>query len=95
MASGEPNAPKIVPAHLSLLAIYNPSLGTTDETFKEQIVFYYSEDVKRRKSKSLGAENIGETGGKDAQKDENEKLRQIGLAQGMVSFARYVDALEI
>ncbi|RPA85434.1 hypothetical protein BJ508DRAFT_411857 [Ascobolus immersus RN42] len=61
--------PKIVqttPAQLASFTIYNPSLGPTDETLEQQIVFDTS-----RKSQSL-----------------NEKLRQIGLAQGMVEFAR-------
>lgn len=76
---------KVVPAQLSFLGIYNPSLGNTDETFRNQVVFYYSKAAKARPKGD----------GKDANHDrelreeENEKLRQIGLAQGMVNFARY------
>lgn len=77
--------PKVVPACLSFLAIYNPSLGESDDTFHNQIVFYYSRAAKAR----------ARLRGKNAQADEelreqeNEKLRQVGLAQGMVGFARY------
>lgn len=77
--------PNVVPAQLSFLAIYNPSLGTSDETFHDQLVFYYSKATKARTKIE----------GKDAQAErklrelENEKLRQVGLAQGMVGFARY------
>lgn len=61
----------ITPAALSFLAIYNPSLGPTDETVHDQIVFYTS-----RKGNVVTS---------------NDKLRQIGLAQGIVEFARYVN----
>lgn len=77
-------APKVIPAQLSFLAIYNPSLGPTDETFHDQVVFWYSRAAKeRRKSGKQGAE-----ADRQLQDEENEKLRQIGLAQGMVGFAR-------
>ncbi|KAF7715511.1 Uncharacterized protein PECH_007007 [Penicillium ucsense] len=74
----------LVPAHLSYLAIYNPTLGTTDETLEEQIVFYTSVSSDHRHSHDVTVErqdsNLPENG-------KNEMLRQIGLAQGMVSFA--------
>ncbi|RPA91252.1 hypothetical protein L873DRAFT_1819732 [Choiromyces venosus 120613-1] len=60
--------PTISPAILSSLAIYNPSLGPTDETVHDQIVFYTS-----RRRNTITA---------------NDRLRQIGLAQGVVEFAR-------
>ncbi|KAF1922056.1 hypothetical protein BDU57DRAFT_545401 [Ampelomyces quisqualis] len=69
---------------LSLLAVYNPSLGTSDATFHQQIVFYFS----------AAAEQHG------LREDEHERLRQVGLAQGMVAFAKSfssgaaVDAVE-
>ncbi|OLL26420.1 Vacuolar fusion protein CCZ1 [Neolecta irregularis DAH-3] len=47
-------------------SIFNPSLGTTDETLLRQILFYYS----------------------PIPVSINEKLRRVGLAQGMVEFAR-------
>lgn len=77
--------PKVVPAQLSFLAIYNPSLGTSDETFHDQIVFYFSRAAKAR-SKVDGRNTQAE---RDLREQENEKLRQVGLAQGMVGFARY------
>lgn len=79
---------QVVPARLSFLAIYNPSLGLTDETFKEQAVFYYSRKAHearlavRKKARS----DAGDGGA--LREEENEKLRQIGLAQGMIDFAR-------
>ncbi|KAG0136567.1 hypothetical protein HOY82DRAFT_550301 [Tuber indicum] len=60
--------PTVSPATLSSLAIYNPSLGPTDETVHDQIVFYTS-----RRGNAVTA---------------NDRLRQIGLAQGVVEFAR-------
>lgn len=78
--------PKVVPAHLSFLAIYNPALGTSDETFHNQIVFYYSKAARAR-SRIHGSDARAE---RELKEQENEKLRQVGLAQGMVGFARYV-----
>ncbi|OQO05232.1 hypothetical protein B0A48_08999 [Cryoendolithus antarcticus] len=115
-----PPQPRVTPARLSFLAIYNPTLGPTDETFADQLVFWYSraaaesrtahkkrEDAgtirgkggaARGKGKAVrGKDNVGEKGGADGgktrrdgelQEEENERLRQIGLAQGMVHFAR-------
>ncbi|KAL6229832.1 hypothetical protein BDW75DRAFT_87531 [Aspergillus navahoensis] len=79
----EGNSSLIVPAQLSFLAIYNPSLGTTDETIREQIVFYTSRSSVLRQQDSSAA---GDS--KAAGEDWNERLRQVGLAQGMVTFAR-------
>ncbi|THX23179.1 hypothetical protein D6D12_08597 [Aureobasidium pullulans] len=69
------------PAQLSFFAIYSPPLGPTDETFGDQVVFYYSRSVRdaRLKAKATADED---------RLSENEKLRQIGLAQGMAGFAR-------
>lgn len=78
---------KIIPAQLSFLAIYSPPLGTTDETFRDQVVFYYSRqsrEAKSSKKKSRSAQDEAFA----SKEEENEKLRQIGLAQGMVDFAR-------
>ncbi|GIK06863.1 hypothetical protein Aspvir_002515 [Aspergillus viridinutans] len=74
----------VVPAQLSCLAIYNPLLGPTDETIGDQVVFYTSRTERSRR-------NERSAGGNDDTKfteAQNERLRQIGLAQGMVSFAR-------
>jgi hypothetical protein len=79
---------KVVPAQLSFLAIYNPSLGLTDETFRDQLVFYYSRAaIEARIAAKKTARKDG-AGGDALRQEENEKLRQIGLAQGMVDFAR-------
>ncbi|OAX83328.1 hypothetical protein ACJ72_02307 [Emergomyces africanus] len=78
----------VVPAQLSYLAIYNPSLGSTDETLGNQIVFYYSRKKTPRPSRST-QHRRAQGGASDGDKvDNNERLRQIGLAQGMVSFAK-------
>lgn len=74
----------IVPAQLSYLAIYNPALGPTDETFDQQLVFYWSRAVAEAKA----AQRKGSKA-QDETEQSNEQLRQIGLAQGLVDFARY------
>ncbi|KAL5114301.1 hypothetical protein ACEQ8H_007821 [Pleosporales sp. CAS-2024a] len=70
--------PRVVPARLSFLALYNPALGTSDAAFAQQIVFYYSRD--------------GDGSGDGGREHEHEKLRQVGLAQGMVAFAKSFSA---
>ena len=74
----------IIPARLSFLAIYNPSLGPTDETFGDQLVFYWS----RSEHDSRAARKKADKTRDEDARDENERLRHIGLAQGMVNFAR-------
>lgn len=76
----------VVPAQLSFLAIYNPSLGPTDETLHNQIVFYSSKSTRLKQSKGL----VNDSTYLDDKDGENERLRQVGLAQGMVNFAKYV-----
>ena len=75
---------RAVPAQLGFLAIYNPSLGTTDETIEDQIVYYSTPGLQERSPKK------GKKGVLDdaAREENNEQLRQIGLAQGMVEFGR-------
>ncbi|KAI0387079.1 hypothetical protein F5Y04DRAFT_76235 [Hypomontagnella monticulosa] len=84
-AAVSPPPAAVVPAQLGFLAIYNPSLGTTDETVDDQIVYYASVNTqsKKRRHRSRGkpTDNI-------SQDERNERLRQIGLAQGMVEFSR-------
>lgn len=75
----------VIPAQLSFLAIYNPTLGPTDETLEDQIVFHTSKADNQRTEDS----NAEEGDGKISESGRNEKLRQIGLAQGMVNFARW------
>ncbi|ROW00754.1 hypothetical protein VMCG_06445 [Cytospora schulzeri] len=75
----------IIPAQVGFLAIFNPSLGNTDETLDDQIVYYSSLDTqslkRRRHRRAKPTENV-------SQAERNERLRQIGLAQGMVNFAK-------
>ncbi|KAH6968408.1 hypothetical protein HG530_007472 [Fusarium avenaceum] len=86
--SGTANAAPgtIVPAQLGFLAIFNPTLGNTDETIEDQIVYYASVTTqasqnKRRRTRGQPTQNI-------SPEERNERLRQIGLAQGMASFSR-------
>jgi len=80
--------PKVTPARLSFLAIYNPTLGPTDETFPDQAVFWYSRAAQDARATAKKNGRNEAAGGDAAKEEENEKLRQIGLAQGMVDFAR-------
>lgn len=92
-------ATTVVPAHLSYLAIYNPTLGPTDETVRDQIVFYHSHKLeseleRQSKEKHLNSKKDEPTSEHDAdtaaelEATENERLRQVGLAQGMVNFVK-------
>ena len=82
-----------MPAQLSFLAIYNPTLGPTDETFPEQLVYWYSraDNEARVSHKKAATSSKGKAKSREDElrEEENERLRQIGLAQGMVDFARY------
>ena len=82
MPEGESNS--VVPAQLSFLAIYNPLLATTDETLSDQIVFYSSKASRSRQKGRFPDDPIVA----EDKNDRNERLRQIGLAQGMVNFAK-------
>ncbi|KAJ6155080.1 hypothetical protein N7470_005646 [Penicillium chermesinum] len=74
----------VIPAQLSFLAIYNPTLGPTDETLEDQIVFYTSRSGYIQRTEGSSNEEEGASPPADG---KNERLWQIGLAQGMVSFA--------
>lgn len=95
MASGLPSSPAaIVPAQVGFLAIFNPSLGHSDATLDDQIVYYSSVDSSSNKRRRSTA-NVEARRGSVArptenlpQAERNERLRQIGLAQGMVSFGK-------
>ncbi|RCI09166.1 hypothetical protein L249_1505 [Ophiocordyceps polyrhachis-furcata BCC 54312] len=82
----------VVPARLGFLAIYNPSLGNTDETIDDQIVYYASVSTQaatpsRRRRRRGARARMRPTDGLGPE-ERNERLRQIGLAQGMASFSR-------
>lgn len=95
MASSAASPPpaSVVPAQLGFLAIFNPSLSADDETLDDQIVYYASVTARggggsgggsrRRARPSRGKPTEGL-----APEERNERLRQIGLAQGMVDFSR-------
>lgn len=75
----------ITPAHLDYLSIFSPDLAED-----EQLVFHYSKPPRRRRSEK----EPKDTQDKDAaearaQQEQHRRMRQIGLAQGMVGFARY------
>ncbi|PHH71083.1 hypothetical protein CDD82_6761 [Ophiocordyceps australis] len=77
-------------AQLGFLAIYNPSLGTSDETLDEQIVYYASLSAqaasRRRHSRDRTRHRTRPT--ESLSPDErHERLRQIGLAQAMATFS--------
>lgn len=78
---------KVIPAQLGFLAIYNPSLGTTDETLENQIVYYSSAESRGEQSRPRDSSD-GQSIEDAIRKQNNERLRQIGLAQGMVEFGR-------
>lgn len=102
MASTGADSSRVIPAQISFLTIYNPSLGDTEETEQDQIVFWTSKDDLhgRRTSRSKARESppVAQPGGegeenKDAMKTTSkeelgERLRQIGLVRGMVEFAK-------
>ena len=82
--SGLAQHTNVVPACLSFLSIYNPTLGRSEDNLEDQIVYYYSKSTGR-----IHEDNLRVSGQKtqDGQ-DKNERLRQTGLAQGMVEFAK-------
>ncbi|KAL8694747.1 MAG: hypothetical protein Q9218_000673 [Villophora microphyllina] len=73
----------IVPAALAFLTIYNPTLSQNDETIEEQIVYYYSKSESQQPHRKGGSSQHAAD-----RESKNEKLRHIGLAQGMVEFAK-------
>ncbi|KAG9241237.1 hypothetical protein BJ878DRAFT_521696 [Calycina marina] len=88
MASSELPQTAVIPAHLGFFAIYNPSLGTNEDSLDNQIV-YYSSSEKQDSNDAKLPKNLDPHAIQDAVRKENhEKLRQIGLAQGMVEFGR-------
>src|SRR5947209_2065791 len=60
------------PAQLSFLAIFNPSLGSDAEAFRDQIVFYSSRAARLHKARK--GYDADASGSQD--EEENERLRQ-------------------
>lgn len=71
------------PAQLDFFAIYSPALGPTDETLPDQLVYYYAHQSQKPQNTDPKSE-----GNELTREEQNEQLRNIGLAQGMVSFAQ-------
>ncbi|KAH9900329.1 hypothetical protein F4778DRAFT_741230 [Xylariomycetidae sp. FL2044] len=75
----------LVPAQLGFLAIFNPSLSADDDALDQHIVYYASVTTQSHKRRHRSPENPVDSLDPD---ERNERLRQIGLAQGMVDFSR-------
>lgn len=84
------DATRVVPAQLDFLAIYNPSFGDTDETAYDQIFFFYSRQDGDERHNRRNHDHKDDTGKqKETEEEEkNQRLRQVGLARGMVEFAK-------
>ncbi|KAG5983531.1 hypothetical protein E4U55_007937 [Claviceps digitariae] len=82
----------IVPAQLGFLAIFNPCLGNTDDTLDDQIVYYASDSTQNTQQAQHARSKKRRTRGRPtdaiSQDERNERLRQIGLAQAIISFSR-------
>lgn len=79
----------VIPAQLDFFTIFNPSLGTSDETLSQQIVYFSKKDFPRKKQLHKSKSDARTEAIPDSSREEqNERLRQIGLAQGMVEFAK-------
>ncbi|KAL9052204.1 MAG: hypothetical protein Q9162_005529 [Coniocarpon cinnabarinum] len=70
----------IIPAHLDFLAIFNPALVKNEDFEKDQILFYWSRPKGTRKDKRI---QNSELLARQQEQNENERMRQIGLARGM------------
>lgn len=82
-------AGNLATAHLGFLAIFNPSLGPTDDTLDDQIVYYASVSTQQGKTKrSRRGTRSGKPTDDISIEERHERLRQIGLAQGMADFSR-------
>ena len=80
----------VVPAQLAFLTIYNPAFGDTDDTAYEQIFYYYSRRGSKKHQAQSGRDlgDEGDSRSKSWEAEKNERLRQVGLARGMVEFAK-------
>ncbi|PHH61743.1 hypothetical protein CDD81_7990 [Ophiocordyceps australis] len=90
MAPALQQSGRLVPAQLGFLAIYNPSLGTSDETLDEQIVYYASlstQAASRRRHHGDRTRHRTRPTEALSPEERHERLRQIGLAQAMATFS--------
>lgn len=80
----------VVPAQLAYLTIYNPAFGDSDETAYEQIFYYYSREESQGQNTetATGGRDVTGTKPSSGEEQKNERLRQVGLARGMVEFAK-------
>jgi hypothetical protein len=87
MSSNSPQT-AVVPAQLAFLTIYNPAFGATEGAEYEQIFFYHSraDDDDRKISKNATAGSGDKQ--HNQEEEQNERLRQVGLARGMIEFAK-------
>ncbi|KAL9611638.1 MAG: hypothetical protein Q9167_003753 [Letrouitia subvulpina] len=74
----------IVPAALSYLAVYNPSLIQTNGSAHDQIVYQFSKPTPSKTDRNAWED--AEKG--DREEEHMGRLRQIGLVRGMVDFAK-------
>jgi len=71
-------------AFLSSLYIYNSSLGQADSTVHEQLIFHYTPSPPTTNASPKPLPLASST----ASQELDKQLRAIGLAQGIVQFAR-------
>lgn len=84
-----PAAGGVLPARVGFLTIFNPSLGSGDDTIEDQIVYYASVDSqKQSRRKKHSKQTYSDPTQGISPEERDERLRQIGLAQGMTSFSR-------
>lgn len=74
----------IVPAHLNYLTIYSPNINLGEADENDQILFKYSAAPNRKLQKGRRDGDTDHVQDVEGQ----EHLRRVGLAQGMVNFAR-------
>ncbi|KAK3989259.1 hypothetical protein QBC44DRAFT_342695 [Cladorrhinum sp. PSN332] len=92
---------QIIPARLGFLAIYNPSLSSSrdENSLDDQIVYYASLQTQSNRRKRRTTQNQNQNQQSDTtttsrptddltKEERNERLRQIGLAQGMIEFSK-------
>src|SRR5271170_6635277 len=75
-------------AFLSSFYIYNPSLGKTESSVADQLIFHYSAPPTTHKTSSPKPSPADSSTPAAGGQDLDKQLRAIGLAQGIVEFAR-------